>query len=310
MRRRRRRRTLRLVRTCVMAAALAVGLFLVISDVTASSREAATTTTSTTGPHSKAKVASTTRTTVVSDGTKDLFTVPAIATYLKSSTFNVTAAVYDEQTGVTSLYRPGVTEQCASIMKVDILATLMSEAQALNLTALPADQQALAQQMIEESNNDDAQDLWDIEGGASAVSAFDARVGMTDTAPNTAGYWGLSTTTAADQVALVRKVAFPNSLLDTNWRDYELSLMTQVDPSQAWGISSGPTAGVTVAIKNGWLPNNDGIWQVNSIGWVSGAGRDYVIAVLTNGDPTEEDGIQTIQGLSSLIWDDLAPTRT
>ncbi len=200
-----------------MAIVLALGLFVVISHVTAPSRETAAITT-TTRPRTRAKVASTKQTTTVNDGTKDLFTLPAIATYLDSSTFNVTAAVYDATTGVTSLYRPGVTEQCASIIKVNILATLMSEAQAQNLTALPADQQELAEDMIEESNNDDAQDLWDLEGGSSAVSAFDATVGMTDTAPNTEGYWGLSTTTAADQVTLLRKIAFPNSLLDTNCR--------------------------------------------------------------------------------------------
>ncbi len=308
MRRRRRRRLLRLVRTVAVAIGLALVFFVVISHVTAGPRTTVSTETTTTG--AKTTTTSSSQTTVVDDGTKDLFALPAIVTYLQSANYNVTAAVYDELTGVTSLYRPGVTEQCASIMKVDILATLLSEAQAQNVATLPQDQQDLAQQMIEDSNDDDAQDLWDFEGGSSAVSAFDAKVGMSDTAPNVEGYWGLSTTTAADQVTLLRKVAFPNSLLDDTSRSYELSLMTNVNPSQAWGISSGPTAGVMVAIKNGWLPNDDGIWQVNSIGWVSGAGRDYVIAVLTNGDPTEEDGIQTIQGLSSLIWNDLAPVRT
>jgi len=296
----------RLLRTVTMATVLAIGLLVVIGHLTAPPRRAASTTSTTTGARTKRKPAAA----LTGDGEKDLFTLPAVAAYLNASSDNVTAAVYDEVTGVTSLYRPGVTEQCASIMKVDILATLESEAEAQNVTQLPSDQQVLATQMIEESNDDDAQDLWDFEGGSSAVSAFDAKVSMTDTAPNTEGYWGLSTTTAADQVALLKIIAFPNSILDTNWRDYELGLMTNVDPSQSWGISSGPTAGVTVAIKNGWLPNDPGTaWQVNSIGWVSGAGRDYLIAVLTFGEPTEQDGIQTIEGLSSLIWNDLAPVR-
>jgi hypothetical protein len=59
-----------------------------------------------------------------------------------------------------------------------------------------------------------------------------------------------------------------------------------------------------VALKNGWLPLNDAStdWQVNSVGWISGAGRDYLVAVLSTGNPTEQYGIDTINGLSSLIW--------
>jgi hypothetical protein len=61
---------------------------------------------------------------------------------------------------------------------------------------------------------------------------------------------------------------------------------------------------VTVALKNGWLPLDAAStdWQVNSVGWVSGDGRDYLIAVLTTGNPTEQYGIDTINALSSLIW--------
>jgi hypothetical protein len=61
---------------------------------------------------------------------------------------------------------------------------------------------------------------------------------------------------------------------------------------------------VTVALKNGWLPLNDANtdWQINSVGWVSGGGRDYLLAVLSTGNPTEQYGIDTINGLSSLVW--------
>jgi hypothetical protein len=59
-----------------------------------------------------------------------------------------------------------------------------------------------------------------------------------------------------------------------------------------------------VALKNGWLPltSTDDDWQVNSIGWVCGAGRDYLLAVLTTGNPTEQDGIDTIGRLAASIW--------
>ena len=45
-------------------------------------------------------------------------------------------------------------------------------------------------------------------------------------------------------------------------------------------------------MKDGWLPLNSSEtdWQVNSIGWVSGYGRNYLIAVLTTGSPAEQYG--------------------
>ncbi len=243
-----------------------------------------------------------------SPGEGDVFDVPAVAAYLSATSQDVTAAVYDDTTGVTSVYRPGVAQDTASIMKVDILATLLAQGQADGRGLPPADD-PVATDMIEQSDNDDAQDLWDSEGGARAVGAFDTAAGLTQTDPDAAGYWGVSTTTAADQVQLVRTVAYPNAILTPASQAYELNLMEHVDPGQTWGISAGVAAGSTVALKNGWLPLDSGGWQVNSIGYVDGDGRNYVIAVLTT-DDTEADGINFIQGLSGLIWQELAPSTS
>jgi Beta-lactamase enzyme family len=240
-------------------------------------------------------------------GVGDLFTQSSVDAYLAAnSAEDVTAAVYDAVTGRTSLYRPGIAEATASIMKVGILATLLAQSQASGHALTPTEQ-TLSQSMIELSDNDDAQDLWDSEGGATAVQRFDAAAGLTQTTPNAAGYWGLSTTTAGDQVQMMRTVAYPNTTLTPASQSYELGLMTHVDAAEDWGISSGPGTSATVALKNGWLPLDSGGWQVNSIGYVNGDGRDYVIAVLTDG-ATEANGIATIEGLSALIWQELAPS--
>jgi hypothetical protein len=53
----------------------------------------------------------------VGPGTGDLFDAPAVAAYLAGTTEDVTAAVYDDVTGVTSLYRPGIAQDTASIMR-------------------------------------------------------------------------------------------------------------------------------------------------------------------------------------------------
>ena len=61
---------------------------------------------------------------------------------------------------------------------------------------------------------------------------------------------------------------------------------------------------MTVALKNGWLPldaaNTD--WQINSIGWVSGGGRDYLLAMLSTGNPDEQYGIDTLNSVGSMVW--------
>jgi hypothetical protein len=243
----------------------------------------------------------------VQSASEDLFTEPAVAAYMTATVpEDVTAAVYDNVTGVTSVYRPATPEITASSIKVDILATMLAQDQASGRTLTPA-QQALSQAMIEDSDNGDAQTLWDQEGGAEAVESFDTAAGLTQTDPDSAGYWGLSSTTVADQVQLLRTLAYPSAVLIPASQSYELGLMSHVEPGEAWGVSAGPGTSAAVSLKNGWLPIDSGGWQVNSEGYVNGDGRDYVIAVMTYG-PSEATGIATIEGLSSLIWQALAPS--
>ena len=116
--------------------------------------------------------------------------------------------------------------------------------------------------------------------------------------------WGLTTTTPTDQIALLRELVGPSTLLTDAQRDNVLQLMENVTPSQRWGVTGGVPRPATVALKNGWLPLNGARtdWQINSIGWVSGSGRDYLMAVLTTGNPTEQYGIDTINQLSAIVW--------
>ena len=98
--------------------------------------------------------------------------------------------------------------------------------------------------------------------------------------------WGLTKTTALDEVRLVKRFAYPDSLLADAGRRYGLDLMEHVENDQYWGVSAGVAQGTTVALKNGWLPLAGAGWQVNSIGWISGHGRDYVLAVLSDRNPS------------------------
>jgi hypothetical protein len=235
--------------------------------------------------------------------------------YLATRSDTVTAAVYNVTTGQLFTLHPGIRQAEASIVKVDILSTYLWEGMKDPGTIAPGEQSVI-ESMIEDSDNDSATSLWDQVGAPSSIASFNSTIGMTSTTPSACVVcpdfpwpgWGLTTTTAEDQVDLLRQLVLPNSVFTTSQRQYALKLMESIEPSEAWGITSGVPAGVTVALKNGWLPlsgNED--WQVNSIGWVDGAGSDYIIAVLTTGNSTEQYGIDTIQTLSADVWTSLQP---
>jgi hypothetical protein len=236
----------------------------------------------------------------------------AASSYVANRLGTITAAAYDISTGQTWNLGQSQPQYEASIVKVDILATLLAQSHGQGLSA--ADQ-SVAQNMIENSDNMSATDLWDAAGSASGIAAFDASAGLTDTTPSNCvqcpGFpwpgWGLTTTDPVDQITLLRRLVEPNSLLTDSERSYAVGLMENVTPSEQWGVTGGVAPQATVALKNGWLPLNtaDTDWQINSIGWVSGMGRNYLLAVLTTGNPTEQYGIDTINQISTIVWGDL-----
>jgi beta-lactamase class A len=229
--------------------------------------------------------------------------IPKIAAYVGTRADNVTVAVDDLKTGQIFQFRAGVVEHTASTLKVDILATLLTEAQAAGRTLTSAEQ-ALAVPMIEDSLDSAADALWG-RLGPTAVGAFERAAGMTDTVPATDDIWGTTTTTALDRLAMIRTLVQPNALLSDTSRHYVLDLMEHINPQQDWGATDGVPPGVTVALKNGFAVV-DG-WQINTTGWVEGDGRNYLIAVLTDENQSEAYAIDTVGAISNIVWRALSP---
>ena len=239
----------------------------------------------------------------------------AAVSYVSTRSGTVLAAVYDIGTGQTWRLGRGRPQAEASVVKLDVLETLLAE-RGSSRTGPPATDQSLAQQMIEDSDNAAATNLWHAVGGAASIRSFNATAGLTHTSPSRCvacpGFpwpgWGLTTTTPIDQISLLRELVKPNALLTSADRSYALSLMENVTPSQRWGITGGVPRHATVALKNGWLPLDSAgtNWQINSVGWISGGRADYLMAVLTTGNPTEQYGIDTINGLAAIVWRDMS----
>ena len=210
----------------------------------------------------------------------------------------VSVAVYDVVAKKLTVVHPKLRGRTASIVKVDILETLLHRTGG----HLTDDQRETATSMIENSNNNSATELWNEDGGAPGVHAYNDDVGLTQTTPNVD--WGNTTTSAPDQVTLIRTLLTRSTLLTDSARRFQRRLMRHVEADQRWGISGGVPSTATIGIKNGWLPvsaDND-LWAVNSIGWVNGNGKYYMIAVLTQHQPTEDYGIDTIQHAARIVW--------
>jgi hypothetical protein len=226
---------------------------------------------------------------------------------------DVSVAMENLGTGAAASYNVSDKYVTASIVKLDILCTLLYQAQ-LSGHSPSQSEVSLTTTMIENSDNDAAQRLFEDVGGAPAITAANKVFGLTDTAVeensvDEAGYsWGDTTTTAVDQLQLLRQVFTTSSVLNTSNRSYIKSLMTDVESDQRWGVSAAADdpspSGSDYLLKNGWLPRRTtNLWEINSIGEVQHDGRQYLVAVLSSGNKTMDSGISVVQQLAQAAVD-------
>jgi hypothetical protein len=238
--------------------------------------------------------------------------------YLAGRRGRVEVAVYDLSTGQQWTLGQQAPQAEASIVEVEIIEAVLNQ-RTSQRTVLSLTEQELAPLMIEQSDDHADTTLWGDVGGAKGMRTFDHKAGLVHTSPSNClqcpGFSGpgsgLTTSTPQDQISLLRQLVQPSGVLDKNDQKYGLYLLENVTPSQRWGVSGGVPGGVTVALKNGRLPlragNSD--WQVNSVGWISGDGRSYLMAVFSTGNPTGQYGVDTLNHLGAMVWSALAPHR-
>ncbi|WP_043681791.1 serine hydrolase [Streptomyces xylophagus] len=206
----------------------------------------------------------------------------------------VSVAVLDVDSGESATYG-GTAFDTASIVKVDILATLLLQAQDAG-RQLTTTEKSYATTMIENSDNNSASALWRIIGKAGGLDAANKKFGLTGTAGGDDMLWGLTQTTAADQLTLLQQVFGDDSKLSSASQSYIQGLMGQIEADQQWGVSAAAD-GAKWKLKNGWLARSTtGLWDVNSIGKVTGTdGNEYLVAVLSKGSTTQAKGISLIE---------------
>jgi len=214
----------------------------------------------------------------------------------------------DPVDGITCKLRPHWKFDSASVVKVTILSALLRKLQQEH-RSLTAAQRKLATAMITVSDNNAASTLW-AETGRPSLQHFLTLAGMKETVLGPGGYWGLTLITARDEMTLLQRLTSANSVLTAASRNYVLGLMARVVSYQRWGVPAGAPTNVTVHVKNGWLPLATHGWRINSIGSFSGSGKNYMIVVLTEDNPTMAYGVNTVQAVAKVINHALNPGAT
>ena len=232
----------------------------------------------------------------------------AVAGLVKSDDGNVSVAVEDLSTGAKANYNVSKNYVTASIVKLDIVETLLYDDQEDD-TSPTSSQKVLITDMIEQSDNHAALDLFNDEGGASAITAANKVFRLTDTDVDEDAF-GDTTTTVTDQVLLLRQAFTSDSQLTAANRSYIQSLMSRVEPDQRWGVSAAAddssSSATDYMLKNGWLPRSaTNLWEINSIGEVEHDGREYLVAVLSANNETMDDGVDVIQHVAKAAVDGL-----
>ena len=218
----------------------------------------------------------------------------ALAPVLRRGTGNIAAGVVDAATGAVAVYGGNREFHAASIIKVDILASLLLQHQWSN-APLSAQQRTLAAEMIEDSNDEAANELWEAAGEGEGVNLANQELGLRQTTPGDGIYWGLTHTTVEDQLRLLADLAASHSPLSVGSRSYVLGLMRHVAAGQDWGVTAAAVPVATAAVKDGWLPDgSDTTWVINSIGVISRGGHEMLVAVLSSDQPSESAGITQV----------------
>ena len=136
--------------------------------------------------------------------------------------------------------------------------------------------------MIENSNNDSAEILYNAEvGDAPGVASYMQRIGIKGLNPYPYAFgWSLITPMA--MVNLLTEL-FEGKILTAHDRNLALYLMEHIQYDQQVGVGDTAPSGATVAMKDGWVIGPDRLWAMNSSGIVTLGHETYIISVYTTG---------------------------
>jgi Beta-lactamase enzyme family len=203
---------------------------------------------------------------------------PAIARYLSSFGKNVGSVVYDITRNRYYTYNETTPFVLASSSKVSIMVSyllwLESQGRGPN-----ASENVTLTNMIEHSDNNAAQLLFDRLGGSGGQLAFYKKIGVIGYVSSSYG-WGWALLPPLGQMQVLTLLQ-QGKILTAHDRAYALNLMSHIESDQHMGVGETLPPGATVAMKDGWVTAPDGLWAINTSGIVTAGSETYIIVVYT-----------------------------
>jgi Beta-lactamase enzyme family len=182
----------------------------------------------------------------------------------------------------------------ASVVKAMLLVAFLRKV-AGEHRRLSATDRALLEPMIHVSDNDAATAVWE-RVGDQRLRGLARRAGMTDFSIE--GIWANAQISPADQAHYFFKM---DALIPARFRHFADHLLSHIAGYESWGIPKvARPHGWTAFYKGGWR----GTWRgqlVHQIARLRKGRERLAIAVMTDGDPSMEYGIETIQGVAARL---------
>jgi hypothetical protein len=187
------------------------------------------------------------------------------------------------------------TFNTASVVKAMLLVAYLRRLDARGQRSVDSFSNSFLYPMIHISDNNAATQCWSIVGD-SGLYAIARAAGMTDF--SVTGSWGTAMLSPADQAHYFFEM---DSLIPRQFVGYARFLLSTIAASQSWGIPViARPLGYQTFFKDGSEPT--GLGQlVHQVDRLEGHHRRLAIAVMTDGDPTMQYGIDTIQGVAAAL---------
>jgi hypothetical protein len=219
--------------------------------------------------------------------------ISSAARYLSGRAGSTAFAVVDTngKTSGASVHRTFLT---ASVVKAMLLVAYLRMLHSHH-RGLGSSDRAILHPMIHVSDNHAATAVWQRVGRDGGLRHIARAAHMTDFSVH--GFWLTARTSAFDQA---RYFLGMDDLIPREFRGYARNLLSNIAPSQSWGIPAvARRHGWRVYFKGGWLPRSHGL--VNQVARLENRHLKIAIAVLTEGDPSMAYGEETIAGVTERL---------
>jgi beta-lactamase class A len=214
------------------------------------------------------------------------------ARFARSRGGQVSFAAIDS-TGRLHSARGTIPYPSASLGKAMVLAAYLRRLDAAGATLTSEAKQQLTS-MITWSDNKAADAIYPAIGDPGIVEVA-RRARMRSFEP--AGYWSEAQVTADDMARLMWRV---RDVLGQRYRELGMRLLAHIIPAQRWGIPDAAGPSWRAWFKGGWRESAGG-QLVHQAALLRGGGRRVAIAVLTDAQPSQPYGVNTIRGIATRL---------